>query len=362
MIQVDISNIWGDISLRELLGLEQAVFGAHMDITGENSPCWMKLPEESDCARLLSLGEEIREAGEMLVVIGGGISRAAAELLQGKNRNMRQSFYPILFAEEGFSTEGRRELLRQLEGKSFSLCVEPDGRVWDNLTLRELRWLLERRWGTDEAHSRIHEDPWGLLPLAVAGLDIRALVRGMAQARQQMDLRSYDNPAWLYAAARTLLGDRGRGAELLLAAEPDFCAFGNWWQGLFADGALLPLQGQMPRDVELLRGKRGFATLLRFDPPEHKIGIVQDVRDSLEFSGLSEKNLDAVETAAWETAAEYYGEQGVPSLGVDCGVRNEEAIGSLIWFFRLSAGLCRRLSEGDENGDFESILLQRLRE
>lgn len=362
MIQVDISNIWGSFSLRDLLGLEQAVFQAHMDITGEKSPSWMNLPEKDYCTKLLTLGEEIREAGEVLVVIGGGISRAAIELLQGKNRNLQKGQYPILFAGEGFSTRSRRELLALLEGKSFSVCVESDRRFWDSLTLRELKWLLERRWGTDEAHSRIHCDPWGLLPMAVAGLDIRRLLKGMTDARQEMDLRSYDNPAWLYAAARTLLEDRGSNTELLLTAEPDFDALGCWWRELFAQGRLLPFWGQMPWDTALLRGKHGFATLLRFNAPEQTLRIVQDIHDSRGLTALADKTLDEVEAAAWESAAEYYGEMGVPSVGVDCGVLTEETVGSLFWFFRLSAELCRSLSEGNSEMDFEQVLLSRLRE
>lgn len=361
MIQVDISNVWGSFSLRDLLGLEQAVFQAHMNITGENAPGWMTLPEEQDCARQVSLGEEIREAGEVLVVVGGDASRGAIELLQGKNRNLRKESYPIYFAEDGFSTRSRRELLALLEGKSFSVCVESDSRFWDSLTLRELKWLLERRWGTDEAHSRIHDDPCGLLTMAVAGLDICRLVKGMADARQEMDLRSYDNPAWLYAAARTLLERRGRNTELLLTADPDFGSLGSWWQGQFAQGGLLPVWGQMPGDAALLRGKNGSATLLRFDAPVQKTRIVRDVHDSRGLDVLAGRSLDEVEAAAWEAAVEYYAELGIPSLGVDCGELTEETAGSLFWFFRLSAALCRSLSEEVPEADFEPALLALLR-
>ena len=269
MIQVDISNIWGALSLRDLLSAERDVFQAHLSITEDHAPDKMVSAGEFD--RILAVAERIREESEVLLVIGGSAgTRGVIEQLQGSHRNLERGRGdpPIFFTGDSLSTRAWNELLRRIEGKDISLCVigrhgEPQERA---IAFRNLKWLLERRYGTDEARQRIYtvaaeetplhtmarEEDWeafeipgngqgelsvfsaaGLLPMAVAGIDIRALLRGAKDAWEAFNLRSYENPVWLYAAVRSLLGRMGRGLELLRTTEPEFSCLGSWWQGLF---------------------------------------------------------------------------------------------------------------------------------
>lgn len=352
MIEVDISNIWGDISLPDLLGMEKDVFLGHQTLTEGEIPQWMQLPEEGEISRILSIAEEIREFSDVLVVVGDGTARGVVALLEKDDMQ-------VVFIQGSLSTRSRNALLRKLEGKSFSLCVCSEERFWDALAMREMKWLLERRFGTDEAHSRIHDDPHGLIAMAAAGVDIRALLSGMAEAKAEMELRSYDNPAWLYAAARRLLVQKGRNAELLIHAEPEFSALGAWWKQLFG-GVILPVCVQLPGELGLWQGVNRFETLLRFEEPEQRAVIVESVRDPRGLNFLAGQTLAQAEDAAWEAAIDAHTDLGIPAVGIQCGEISERTLGELIWFFRLSAALYSTLAGEDAPECYETAVLQQL--
>ena len=382
MIQVDISNIWGELSLRDLLGLERDVFQAHLNLSEDFSPARLTAPGDLD--RVLAAAERIREESEVLLVIGGcNGAQGILELLQGTHRNMlRGKGEPqIFFTGKDLSTRAWNELLRLMEGKDFSLCVigsAPESAI----AFRNLKWRLERRYGTDEARQRIfavttevaplHQmareagwetfvipetvldyshilSPAALLPLSVAGIDIRALLRGAEEAAKEFDLRSYENPVWLYTAARHLLGGKGLSLELLRTGEPDFSRMGSWWQQLFGGGgALFPvctgLTGGQSLPVE---GARFLETIVRFDPPEQKASICAAVKDLDGLNHLSGSTLDQVEEAAFQSLLEAHTDLGIPLITIDCGEPDEHTLGQLLWFFLLSSALDRILLPED---------------
>ena len=172
MITVDISNVWGLLSLPDLLAAEKEVFDAHMALTegsGEGSDYlgWLKLPTEEETAeirRIRAAANRIRANSDVLVVIGIGGSclgpRAAIELMQGCNRNLgRGKGDPqILFAGNTLSTRAWNELVRLLEGKDFSIAIiSKSGTTTEPaIATRALRWLLERKYGTAEAKKRTY--------------------------------------------------------------------------------------------------------------------------------------------------------------------------------------------------------------
>lgn len=378
MIQVDISNIWGALSLRDLLGLERDVFQAHLNLTEDFSPTRLTAPGDLD--RVLAAAERIREESEVLVVIGGSDgSQGILELLQGSHRNMfRGEEDPqVFFTGKDFSTRSWNELLRLIDGKDFSLCVIGSAQE-SAIAFRNLKWRLERRYGTDEARQRIWAvtketaplyqmarealwetfvvpetapddsrilSPAGLLPLAVAGIDIRALLRGAEEAAKEFDLRSFENPVWLYTAARHLLGGKGISLELLRTGEPDFSRLGSWWQQLFGGvGTLFPvctgLAGIQP-------GGRILETFVRFDPSEQKASICAAVKDLDGLNHLSASTLDQVEEAAFQSLLEAHTDLGIPLITIDCGALDAGSLGQLLWFFLLSSALGRILLPED---------------
>ena len=401
MISVDISNVWGQISLSDLLAMETEVADAHeklMEGTGEGSEYrgWLNLPvreETAELSRLLKAAERIRKESDICVVvgIGGGYlgSRAAIELLQGPNRNLgKEKGDPqILFAGNSLSTRHWNELTRLLKDKDFSVVViSKSGTTTEPaIAFRRLRWLLERRYGTDVANSRIYavtdpvsgalrqmaeESQWecftipvsvggrfsvltpaGLLPMAVAGIDVLELLNGAADAKESCDLRSFENPVWLYTAVRNLLYRGGKAVELFESFEPGFCSFGSWWKKLFGESegkqgkGLFPATAELTADLHTLGqliqdGRRNlFETMVRFDPPETRVTIDSDWNNLDDLNYLEGKTLDFVEEQAYLGAVSAHTDGGVPVITMDCGALDARSVGQLFYFLELCCGV-----------------------
>ena len=401
MINVDISNIWGPVSLPDLLAVEAEVSAAHMAVTdgtgaGSEYLGWLELPTDEpteEINRILDAAEKIRSDSDVLVVIGIGGSylgpRAAIELLQGPHRNVGKGKGDpqIYFAGNSLSTRHWNELLHLLEGKDFSLCViSKSGTTTEPaIAFRGLKWLLERRYGTDGAWERIYaitdanrgalrqmarEEGWetfvipdnvggrfsvlspvGLLPMAVAGIDVLSMLRGAREAKEEYNLRSFENPVWLYAAVRNLLYRNGYAIELLESYEPGFKMMGGWWQQLFGESegkdgkGLFPATAELTADLHSLgqliqEGRRNlFETVVRFDPPEQRVTILGDIRDLDGLNYLEGKHLDFVDEQAYLGTLEAHVDGGVPVITMDCGELNARTLGELFWFFELSCAV-----------------------
>ena len=401
MITVDISNIWGELSLPELLQAEKEVFDAHMLLTDRNGRGsdflgWLDLPveeETQEIARIRAAAKTIRETSDVFVVVGIGGSylgpRAAIELLQGANRNLGKGKGDpmILFAGNTLSTRAWNELVKLLEGKDFSLClISKSGTTTEPaIATRALRWLLERKYGTDGAKKRTYaitdpqkgalrqmaeEEGWerfpipqsvggrysvltavGLLPMAVAGIDPMEVMAGAAEAKKEYDLRSFENPVWLYAAIRNLLYRKGKCIEILESFEPGFQSMGGWWQQLFGESegkegkGIFPVYAEFTPDLHSLgqmiqQGEHNlFETMIRFDPPENKYTIAGDYKNLDGLNYLEGKTLDFVDEQAYRGTLAAHVDGGVPVITVEAGALNAAKLGELFWFFELSCGI-----------------------
>ena len=361
MMKVDISNVWGCVEFGDLMSIEKEVAAAHAALSdgsgaGKEYLGWMKLPTReatAELTRIQAAAEKIRATSDVFVVIGiGGSylgSRAAIELLQGPNRNIgRGKGDPqIFYAGNSLSTRHWNELCRLLDEKDFSIAIiSKSGTTTEPaVATRALRWMLERKYGTDGARERIYaitdpvkgalrqmanEEGWetfsispsvggrysvlsavGLLPMSVAGINIFDLLAGAADAREEYDLRSYENPVWLYAAIRNLMYRHGKQLELFESFEPGFAMFGRWWQQLFGESegkdgkGLFPVTAEFTADLHSLgqmiqQGRRNlFETMLRFDPPEQVFTIGSDVNNLDGLNYLAGKQLDFVDESAF---------------------------------------------------------------
>ncbi len=401
MINVDISNIWGGASLPDLLAMEADVAAAHaalMDGTGEGSEFrdWLDLPvreSTEEIERILKAAKKIRKDSDVCVVVGIGGSylgpRAAVELLQGPNHNIGKGKGDpqIFFAGNSLSTRHWNELMRLLDKKDFSVIViSKSGTTTEPaIAFRGLRWMLERKYGTDGANRRIYavtdpsrgalrqmaaEEKWeafdipagaggrfsvltavGLLPMAVAGIDILSLMYGAMDAKESYAIRSFDNPVWLYAAVRNLMYRGGKAIEVFVSYEPGFKALGSWWQQLFGESegkdgkGLFPVPAEFTADLHSLgqmiqEGKRNlFETMVRFEAPENKYTIGSEWQNLDGLNYLEGKTLDLVDEQAYLGTLQAHVDGGVPVITMECGQLNERTLGELFYFLELSCAV-----------------------
>ncbi|MBR2309151.1 MAG: glucose-6-phosphate isomerase, partial [Oscillospiraceae bacterium] len=391
MIQVDISNIWGKLSLPDLLATEKEVFAAHKTLTegtgaGNDFLGWLDLPvaEETDeIRRIRAAAEQIRENSDVFVVIGIGGSylgpRAAIELLQGPNHNIGKGKGnpQIYYAGNTLSTRHWNELCRLLEDKDFSIAIiSKSGTTTEPaIATRALRWLLERKYGTEGAKKRTYaitdpakgalrqmatEEGWetfvippnvggrysvltavGLLPMAVAGIDPMEVMKGAVEAKKLYDIRSFENPVWLYAACRNMLCRNGKCIEILESFEPGFKMMGGWWQQLYGESegkdgkGIFPVTAEFTPDLHSLgqmiqQGERNlFETMVRFAPPAQKAVVGGDYKNLDGLNYLEGKTLDFVEEQAFQGTLAAHVDGNVPVITMDMGQLDANKLGEM---------------------------------
>ena len=399
VISVDISNLWGELSLGDLLSREQDVHDAHkllIEGKGPGNDClgWMNLPvfePTEEMLRIQNAARYIRETCDAFVVVGIGGSylgpRAAIELVRGQNHNLRRGEPQIFFAGNNLSTRAWQELCQLLEGKDFAInVISKSGTTTEPaIATRALKWMLERKYGSEKArkHIFVTTDPArgvlrqmatengyesfvippdvggrysvltavGLLPMAVAGMDITELMIGAAQAKRDMSLFSFENPAWLYASGRNLLYQKGKKIELLCSYEPSFRYLAGWWQQLFGESegkdgkGVFPAVAEFTADLHSLgqliqQGERNlFETVVRFEPCRKKTLIEADWRDLDGLNYLEGKSLDYVEEQAFLGTLAAHTDGGVPAILVQADEICDRALGELFYFFELSCGI-----------------------
>jgi len=394
MLNVDISNIWCSVALPDFLSQEQDVSAAHaalMDGNGADFLAWLDEEDDGTFEKLEEAAARIRDAAELLVVVGGDGAtlgaQALLELLRGRIHQLRPGL-KIVFTGGDLSTQAWRRLSAQLDTRDF--CVHAIGRdglcLQSAVTLRSLRWALQRRYGNEKARERLflttdatkgalrqlalqtgctsftlprtlagHVSalaPTALLSLIAARVDVRALLAGAAEARRAFEIRSFENPAWLYSAARNVLAQRGRRVEYLSAAEPDAWTLCRWWQRLFgeracADGrGLIPAAAELPADFQQLHGllcdgkQPVLQTILRFAPPVQRQAVEMDLGDYDGLNCLNGFTLDYLQEQTVAGVVQAGVDGGVPLLTVDCGPLNARTAGELLYFFELTSCLC----------------------
>ena len=407
MIKVDISNVWGQVSLPDLLAMEKEVFEAHKTLTektgeGNDFLGWLDLPvtePTEEMKRIMAAAKQIRSDSDVCVVVGIGGSylgpRAAIELLQGPNHNLGKGKGDpqIFFAGNGLSTRHWNELMRLLEGKDFSVVViSKSGTTTEPaIAFRGLKWMLERKYGTDGSRKRIYavtdaargalrqmadEEGWetfiipddvggrfsvltpvGLLPIAVAGIDIEALMRGAAQMMENCEKGSFACPAWKYAAVRFELLKAGFPIEILACYDPAFRFMSEWWKQLYGESEGKNGKGIFPASVDFTAdlhsmgqyiqdGQRFlFETVVRLGASNCQAYVPKDEADGDGLNFLAGQSMDFIRDRAMEGTLLAHTEGGVPNLIVEVDGKTPEALGQLIYFFEYACGLSGYLLE-----------------
>ncbi|MGM9662725.1 MAG: glucose-6-phosphate isomerase [Oscillospiraceae bacterium] len=356
---------------------------------------WVDLPENYDkeeFARILRAAERIRGDSQALVVIGIGGSylgaRGVIECLRSPNYNLRRKDTPnIYFVGNGLSAEALGEVMDLVRDVDFSVnVISKSGTTTEPaVAFRFFREMLEKKYGAEGAARRIYATTdrargalksladekgyetfvvpddvggrysvltaVGLLPIAVAGIDIEALMAGAAEMREACFTEGYENPAWRYAAARYELYRRGKKVEILAAYEPSFRFMTEWWKQLYGESEGKEGKGLFPASVEftadlhsmgqyIQQGERILLeTVVRFGPSAQQLEVPYDEGDGDGLNFLAGKSMDFVMQQAMDGTYLAHVEGGVPNLVLQTGEKNERTLGGLIYFFEFACGL-----------------------
>ena len=401
MIQIDLSKLQQFVSVPYEMELAPRLHIVHGHLqkgngVGGEFTGWVHLPESYDraeFARIERAAQKIRSDSQALVVIGIGGSylgaRAVVECLCSPNYNLKKKDTPnIYFIGNGLSSDQLSETMELLDGVDFSVnVISKSGTTTEPaVAFRFFRRLLEERYGKEGAAARIYATTdrhkgalksladangyetfvvpddiggrysvltaVGLLPIAVAGIDIGEL---MAGAQSMMEVCRADdiavNPAWQYAAARYELYQDGKKIELLASFEPSFRFMAEWWKQLYGESEGKEGKGLFPASVEftadlhsmgqyIQQGERHlFETVVRFGPSAHENPVPYDDGNGDGLNFLAGKTMDFLREQAMDGTLIAHVEGGVPNITVQVGRRNAFTLGELIYFFEYACGL-----------------------
>ena len=401
MIQIDLSKLQQFVSVPYEMELAPRLHIVHGHLqkgngVGGEFTGWVHLPESYDraeFARIEQAAQKIQSDSQALVVIGIGGSylgaRGVIECLCSPNYNLKKKDTPnIYFIGNGLSSDQLSETMELLDGVDFSVnVISKSGTTTEPaVAFRFFRRLLEERYGKEGAAARIYATTdrhkgalksladangyetfvvpddiggrysvltaVGLLPIAVAGIDIGEL---MAGAQSMMEVCRADdiavNPAWQYAAARYELYQDGKKIELLASFEPSFRFMAEWWKQLYGESEGKEGKGLFPASVEftadlhsmgqyIQQGERHlFETVVRFGPSAHENPVPYDDGNGDGLNFLAGKTMDFIREQAMDGTLIAHVEGGVPNITVQVGRRNAFTLGELIYFFEYACGL-----------------------
>lgn len=364
--------------------------GAGNDFTG-----WLELPQrikDTELKSILSAAQRIRSRSKALVVIGIGGSylgaRGAIELL----RPVRGENDPkIFFIGNGLSPDALNDMLQQLGDCDFDVnVISKSGTTLEPaVAFRIFRKLLKEKYGTaakkhifatTDAHKGVlkslaDSEGWecfvvpddvggrysvlsavGLLPMAVAGIDIKTVVNTAIEEFKSLDLRSPENPAWQYAAARQHLYRNGKSIEILGCYEPSFRFMAEWWKQLYGESEGKNGIGIFPASVELTADLHSMGqyiqdgprtlmeTIVSFDEPCRGFTIPFEMGDPDGLNYLAGKELAGICKTAAEAVKAAHISGGVPNIGISVPARDEAGFASLVCFFELACAISGYMS------------------
>ena len=356
---------------------------------------WVHLPQAYDreeFARIQAAAKKIQSDSQALVVIGIGGSylgaRGVIDCLCSPNYNLKKKETPnVYFVGNGLSGDALSEVLDLVRDVDFSVnIISKSGTTTEPaVAFRFFRELLEEKYGKEEAGKRIYAttdkargalksladaEGWetfvvpddiggrysvlaavGLLPIAVTGVDVEALMEGAAEMMNVCADGSYDSPAWQYAALRYELYRTGYAIEILGCYDPAFRFMTEWWKQLYGESEGKEEKGLFPASVDftadlhsmgqyIQQGERMLMeTVVRFAPAEHQMIVPFDEVNGDGLNFLAGKTMDFINRQAMDGTLLAHVEGGVPNIILNLDENNARTMGQLIYFFEYACGL-----------------------
>jgi len=389
---------------KALMEMEARVLQAKKTLTEKNGAGsdflgWLDLPVDYDpeeFARIQKAAAAIREHSEVLIVIGIGGSylgaRAAIEFLRHNFYNMASSEIrkgpEIYFAGNSISSTYLKHLIDVVGDRDFSVnVISKSGTTTEPaIAFRVFKKMLTEKYGREEAAKRIYattdkargalkkladEEGFesfvvpddvggrfsvltavGLLPIAVSGADIEALMAGAAEARTRVLETPYgENDALLYAAARNYFYDQGKAVEIMANYEPSLHYVSEWWKQLYGESEGKDRKGIFPASVDLTTDLHSmgqfiqdgsrimFETVIEVETPACGLTLEEEETDLDGLNYLAGKTVDFVNKSAMNGTVLAHTDGGVPNLMLHLTAQNEHTLGELFYFFEFACGV-----------------------
>ena len=357
---------------------------------------WLHLPSLTDEKLINDIQEtaaRLREKCEVVVVAGiGGSYLGAKAVIDALNNSFdwlhtKRQNPVVVYAGHNISEDYLYELSRFLEGKRFGIInISKSGTTTETaLAFRLLKTQLENQLGKEEARQRIVAvtdaskgalrqlaqqegyksyvipdsvggrysvlTPVGLLPIAVAGYDLRQLLAGALAMEKRSETDLEQNPAALYAAARNALYNKGKKIEILANYHPKLHFVAEWWKQLYGESEGKEHKGLFPAAVDLTtdlhsmgqwiqEGERSiFETVVSIASPNREVVIPTD-NDNLDgLNYLAGKRVDQVNKMAELGTQIAHVDGAVPNIKIELPELNEYHLGELLYFFEKACGI-----------------------
>ncbi|WP_226682352.1 glucose-6-phosphate isomerase [Sutcliffiella horikoshii] len=403
-IRFDYKKALSFFGEHEITYLRDAVKVAHHSLhektgAGNDYLGWIDLPTDYDkeeFARIVKSAEKIKNDSDILLVVGIGGSylgaRAALEMLNHSFYNVltkeQRKTPQVVFVGNNISSTYMRDLMDLIEGKDFSInVISKSGTTTEPaLAFRIFRKILEEKYGKEEARKRIYattdkargalktlatEEGYesfiipddvggrysvltavGLLPIAVSGADIEAMMKGAADASRDFSKSELEeNPAYQYAAVRNVLYNKGKTIEMLINYEPGLQYFSEWWKQLFGESegkdqkGIFPASANFSTDLHSMgqyvqEGRRDlFETIIKVDTPRHELTVEEEAADLDGLNYLAGETVDFVNTKAYEGTLLAHTDGGVPNLVVNIPAMDAYTFGYLVYFFEKACAM-----------------------
>ncbi len=399
-IRINTKDVLGTVSEAQIEALDAAAadgLDKLHNASGEGNDFlgWLDLPSRTPAALLddiIATAQSLRNDCEAVVAIGIGGSylgaKAVIEALSDSFAAYRGGNGPaVLFAGQNIGEDYLYELQDYLKDKKFGIIViSKSGTTTEPaIAFRLLKAQLEAQMGKAEAARRIVAitdakrgalrqlateegyktyviddnvggrfsvlSPVGLLPIAVAGYDIKALMQGAVDMENATKEHSADNITEVYAKTRNALYNAGKKIEILVNYNPKLHYFGEWWKQLYGESEGKDLKGIFPAAVDnstdlhsmgqwIQDGERTiFETVLSVEEQAHSVIIPSDDANLDGLNYIAGKHVDEVNKMAELGTRIAHIDGGVPNMQITIPALKEEYLGQLIYFFEKACGI-----------------------
>ena len=404
MVSFDYSNALKFVRAHEVESMKAITLNAAERLKsrkgeGNGFLGWIDLPvnyDKEEFNRIKMAAKKIQSDSDVLLVAGIGGSylgaRAAIEFL-------RHGFYNEMTKEArktpqiyyiGNSMNGTyvEDVIDLLEGKDFSInVISKSGTTTETaISFRIFRDLLIKKYGREGAAKRIYATTdkargalktmsdiegyetfvipddvggrfsvltaVGLLPIAVSGADIDALMKGAAEGREVALNKNFEeNPALQYAALRNILHNKGKSLEILANYEPSMHYISEWWKQLYGESEGKDQRGIFPASVDLTTDLHSmgqfiqdgarimYETVINLETPRKDFELKAEESDLDGMNYLAGKKMSYVNQCAMKGTIAAHVEGGVPNLMVNVPAQDEISLGQLFYFFEFACGV-----------------------